>query len=152
MDARIVPALISHALLLAPKTRSADRDELWAAAKMEPLEAILASMQASSNTCATLLLNGEPACIFGCRYDGETGYPWMIGSDLLVQHAKPFLQLCPTWVEKMRQGVTKLENYVDARNTVAIRWLKRLGFKFDDAAPYGPLNLPFHRFTMEGKP
>lgn len=152
MGAKIIQALPSHAILLAPRVRFEDRDELWAAAKMEPLEAILSSMQASSNTCATLMIDGTPACIFGCSYADGVGTPWMIGSDLLVHHAKTFLQLCPTWVEKMRQGVIKLENYVDARNVVAIRWLKRLGFKFDEAAPYGPLNLPFHRFTMEGTP
>lgn len=152
MEAKIIPATENHALLVAHRTRFADRDELWAAAQVDPLQAILLSMRASSNTCATLMLDGVPAAVFGCRYDGQTGYPWLVGTDLLVKNAKTFLQLCPTWINKMREGVTLLENYVDARNVVAIRWLKRMGFSFDEAAPYGPLNLPFHRFTMEGTP
>lgn len=152
MDAKIVQAMESHAILLAPRVRSADVDELWAAAKLDPLNAVLESMRASSGTCATLLLNGKPACIFGVSYRGDVGVPWMVGTDALVKHAKVFFQLCPTWVAKMRSGCRLLENYVDARNVVAIRWLKRLGFKFDEATPYGHLNLPFHRFTMEGTP
>ena len=39
-------------------------------------------------------------------------------------------------------------NYVDARHTDAIRWLKWLGFTLHPATPYGPFDLPFHKFTM----
>ena len=49
-----------------------------------------------------------------------------------------------TW----REQFPFMFNYVDARHTDAIRWLKWLGFEFDEAAPYGPFDLPFYRFTM----
>ena len=152
MDAKIVPALQSHAILMAPKVRKADREELKAAANLEPLEAIICSMRESPNNSGTLIINNDIACIFGCSYRGNIGVPWMVGTSLLLANSKTFMGLSHEWVAKMRTGVDYLENYVDARNTVAIRWLKRLGFKFDAAAPYGPFNLPFYRFTMEGVP
>ncbi len=43
-----------------------------------------------------------------------------------------------------------LQNYVDARNEISIRWLKWLGFRFDPKpVPYGIWGLPFLRFQME---
>ena len=42
-----------------------------------------------------------------------------------------------------------LQNHVDARNTEAVRWLGWLGFEMDPALPFGPDQLPFHRFHWE---
>ncbi len=41
-----------------------------------------------------------------------------------------------------------LENYVDARHTRAVTWLKRLGFTLEPAAAAGPFRRQFHRFYM----
>ena len=39
----------------------------------------------------------------------------------------------------------------DERNHVAKAWLHWLGFRLEEAAPYGALGLNFHRFHMERK-
>jgi len=45
-------------------------------------------------------------------------------------------------------GYSHLENWVDARNTKAINWLRWLGFTVHDPVPFGVAGLPFHRFDM----
>jgi hypothetical protein len=43
-----------------------------------------------------------------------------------------------------------LENYVDVRNELSIKWLRWLGFQFDpQPIPYGVWEMPFFRFRME---
>ena len=41
-----------------------------------------------------------------------------------------------------------LRNYVDERNTMAIRWLEWLGFEILPVEPFGVEGLPFHPFEM----
>ena len=49
----------------------------------------------------------------------------------------------------MAGGYTWLVNWVDDRNTCAIRWLKWMGFTIHEPEPYGVANLPFRRFDMK---
>ncbi|EJZ4246706.1 hypothetical protein OIA80_002500, partial [Escherichia coli] len=54
-------------------------------------------------------------------------------------------------LQQMLAVYPRLENYVDERNHVAKAWLHWLGFRLEEAAPYGALGLNFHRFHMERK-
>lgn len=95
------------------------------------------------------LVGDEVACIFGVRGASmlsETGYPWLIGTNLIEQHAKAFLRRNRAIVQIMLDTYPHLTNYVDARNGAAIQWLKWLGFAMLPAMPYGAAQLPFHQF------
>ena len=154
MKARIVPAEPSHAEAIAANARDADRAELWAASRGNPLDAMLQGINGTPASW-TGLYEGEPACMFGAwpfSALGGMGAAWMIGSRVLERHGaqRDLLRLSRPVVDYMRdQYPTLLYNFVDERNTSAIRWLRWLGFEFAEAIPYGVDGLPFLPFYMK---
>lgn len=143
----IVPATASHAAVIAANTRHEDKREL-AACGYKPLAATLLSLHASTQAW-TGLVDCQPICVFGIsEWPDGTGRPWMVGTELLAKHQKIFLRRCKNCVAIMQDNYSLLHNYVDARNLLAVKWLKWLGFKFDEATPYGPEGLPFLHFYM----
>lgn len=152
MKAVIVRADTDHIKPIAERVREADRLELYAATGMSPLDALVRSFALSDHSWVGLA-DGEPVCMFGVTMASlmtDTGRPWMIGTDLIDQHAVRFIKECRPIVRQMKALYGRLENHIDARNTRAIRWLHWLGFKVEtQTEPYGFLKLPFHKFTME---
>lgn len=129
--------------------RQSDIQELWAAAKATPYATITKGIKLSPEAYAGCI-NGEPVCIFGvASFSLLTGHgvPWMVGTDLLDLHAKNFTKGSRVIVDNMFANWELLENWVDARNTRAIRWLRWLGFEIGPAAPFGPFGQPFHHFV-----
>ena len=81
---------------------------------------------------------------------GGVGSPWLLGTGDVERHAITFLRLNRQYVLRMLDIFPHLVNFVDARHTVAIRWLKWLGFKFAPGpVPYGMRGMPFYRFEMK---
>lgn len=147
----IISATPEHAAELAPVMREPDVAELWAAAHQEPLDALRVSLEATRDPRAALA-DGVVMCIFGVGTTtllAELGVPWMMGTDALEVHARAFLRGSREWIEEMKEEFPLMRNQVDARNVVAIRWLKWIGFDILPAAPYGLDQLPFHPFQME---
>jgi len=147
---RVVPATPTQAAALAPRLRRADADEVWAAARLTPEEAPRQSLALSLRAWAGLA-DDEVMCLFGLApLSLLTGWgaPWLLGADGLERHANAFLRRNRAMVADMRALCPRLENRVDARNAVSIRWLRWLGFTLHPATPWGPDGLPFHRFTM----
>lgn len=137
--------------LVSANLRSADLLEISASSGQEPLEAILNGNRRSDRS-AVALVDGLPVCVMGVgRLSSlsEVGVPWMLGTADLDRYAVTLMKMAPGALDEMKAGYGRLENYVDARNTRSIRWLKRLGFAFEDPAPFGVAGLPFHRFWME---
>lgn len=50
------------------------------------------------------------------------------------------------YVEEMNRAYNYLENYVDVRNIVSIRWLKWCGFQMEEPEIHGVAQIPFIRF------
>jgi hypothetical protein len=147
MTPSIVLADSSHIPLIAANVRHADREELKACSGRTPAE-VMALGLAVSEVAWTGLVDGVPVCMFGVA-PAETegiGRPWMIGTKLLERYQMVFLRRCRKRVELMHAFFPLLENWVDARNEMAIKWLSWLGFTFDLAAPAGVAGMPFHRF------
>lgn len=96
--------------------------------------------------------DSRPVCMFGVTpidILGGVGSPWLLGTDEVKKYANTFLRLNKSYVAKMLELFPYLQNYVDTRNEISIRWLKWLGFKFGpEPIPYGIWNLPFFRFSM----
>lgn len=150
-DYRIVPTTHEHICELCANAREADVREF--AALGETVESALSDGLRLSSFVWTGLADGEVLCIFGVASQSMLsgdGVPWMVGSKLLDKHAWGFLPRSRMVVGHMLNIYPHLENYVDARNTRAIRWLRWLGFTIHDPEPYGLQGELFHRFEMGG--
>lgn len=149
-EIEVVPAEQWHIDVVAKNMREADCLELWAASFSKPKKSLEAAFRLSKK-CWTGLVDGEPACMFGVSRGtilSHVGAPWLLGTDLIEKNQLAFLRRNKLYMSEMTEGFDTLINYVDARNTKAIRWLKWLGFEFDEAEPRGVLNMPFHKFSM----
>lgn len=141
-------ALIEY---VADNMRAADVKEVWASGDRSPHSALWRGVE-ESDYSTVALIGDEPVAVFGLALHGilgRTGVPWMLGTDGVVKHKRVFVPNSRVVVSNMLDVAPSLYNYAHAENAVSIRWLKWLGFKFEDAAPYGPHGELFHRFSME---
>ncbi len=148
---QVVPATEAHAEEMALVMRQADVDEVWAASHYEPLEALLASLRVSPDPW-TGLADDRVVCMYGVgqlTLLSDWGSPWLLTSQELPDHARAFLRRNKLYLAEIRSKYRLLLNFVDARNTMSIRWLKWLGFDIAPTQSLGPENLPFHPFKME---
>lgn len=146
-----VPATLDHAKTVAAKARGADVDELWACAKYTPLGCLELGLEISPESWAWLW-DGEPVCVFGVSAASvlvSSGAPWMVGTEEIDKHPFRFLRHGRDVIQHMLRQYEILENYVDARNRMAVKWLKWLGFTIHPPEPYGVFGMPFHKFTLK---
>ncbi len=146
----VTEARPDHARTMAPIMRAQDRDEVWAAAAVGPLEGLEISL-AGSLQAWTWLVEGRPVCMFGVGCQsllGGTGIPWLLSSDLVGRHWMPMLRFYRPFLAEMSALFPVLTNWVDARYRKAIRWLAWMGFELFPAAPHGPFGLPHHRIEL----
>lgn len=150
LRAEIVPASATHVAVIADGARQADRDELWASSFSTVAEVLYRGLQASTHSW-TVLYDDLPVAMAGVvpwSMLGGKGVPWMVATVDIERHPKPFAKLSKTYVAEMLRQYSHLINFVDDRNTMAIRYLKWLGFAMYDPEPHGVLKLPFRRFEM----
>ncbi len=145
----VAAARLEHIAPVAAGMRAADRDEAWAASLTIPDEALRRSLAVSRLAWAGLE-DGRPFCLFGAAASPwpRIGVPWLLGTDGVERNATAFLRRNRPLIARMLAEFEILRNAVDARNTVSIRWLIRLGFTLHPARPLGPLGLSFHPFEM----
>ena len=135
-NATITPPKEGDAASLAPRLRKADKREIYALTGMQPEPALQSCMNYSTDECYCVrnLETGEALALFGTSPDGENsglGMIWFLGTDeLFKKNRVSFLRNSEFWVQKLFKKYDLLYNVVDARNTVHIRWLKWLKFKF----------------------
>ena len=147
----VVSSTWAHAQDLADRMRGPDRREVWAASHQTP-EGVICLSMVKSDISMTGLADGQVVCMFGIGSVSVlslTGVPWMLATDDLEKHARAFLRRNKKVLAEMSEGYTLLRNYVDERNTVAIRWLEWLGFTILPPIPFGMDQLPFHPFEMK---
>ena len=150
----VVAATAEHIAPVAARMRQADRDEVWASSLSRP-EAALRMSLAASPLAWTGLVDGVPVCMFGAAAStmlASQGCPWLLGTDEVERHAIAFLRRNRAQVGLMLKVFGTLANRVDSRNTQSVRWLEWLGFTIHPAEPFGPLGLPFHRFSLDSRP
>lgn len=148
--AEVLPVSVQDVAAIAAIARQADIDELTEALGVSIEDALLGGIRDSLNA-KQIVVDGKVVAVFGDAVFsllGGVGVPWLISTIHVQAHARAFLRVCKPEVQQMLTRHPHLMNYVDARNTSAIRWLKWLGFKFESAAPYGARRFLFHKFTM----
>ena len=136
---------------LAEHLRAQDVAEVHACGHRDLAHVVRAGV-ARSVWSRTATVDGEVAAIFGVAplltLMDPRGVPWMLGTDLvpanrgaLARHAAPYIQ-------QMLGTFPHLVNIVHAKNTVAVRWLRRVGFTLREPIPHGPEGEMFHLFEM----
>lgn len=136
------------AFVLGPDLRPEDASEVMAAGGKFPTEALLTGLEVSDE-CYTMTAGGKVLCMFGIvqEKNPSIGRIWMLGSSHIHSHKFEFLRISKEWVASFQESYPILYNFIDARNTVHIRWLNWLGFTFISEHPdYGFERRLFYQF------
>lgn len=139
--------------MLARHLRTADVQEIQAIHGEDcDIEAVLTRAVRVSDQCEvgishdtglpTLIRGVAPAC-----WDETLGAIWMVGTDELFRYRRNLLLEGQQYVTAQLEHYRMLFNFVDVRNQESIRWLRRLGFQFDQPTPHGIMGRNFQRFT-----
>ncbi len=150
-DIKIIPSTEAHAIELAASMRQADVDEIKASHGVDPLRGSVTSYR-SSEACFTGMVDNQVACTYGVirrHVMSDRGMPWLLTTDLIERYAVPFLIGTRDVVASMQVAFGYLENWADARNVVALKWLQWCGFKLCHAEPWGVERRLFQRFYWE---
>lgn len=158
----IVPARLEDAIQMNADLRSADRAELEAACG--PGSALHSLIYGVSFGKAWAMREtfypddiDLPFVLFGVMPFSKTvGIPWMVATDDLIKHKRFVIRNAPACIDAMHALYPDgLLNFIDARNTVHIAFIKHFGFVIDGLSnSYGVSKLPFLRFSknLKGQP
>ena len=134
---------------LCDNLRPEDREEVLAS-HGSTREALQVGFD-ESEECWTITVKdtGEIAGIYGlARYDDDVAVPWLLTTPAIKKVWLPFLRGSRKWVEEANQKYPLLTNAVDADYTVAINWLRFVGFTFiKKHEKWGVGNKPFLEFV-----
>jgi len=104
-----------------------------------------------SEECWTIIVTDtdEIAGIYGLsEHDKTMAVPWLLTTSAIKKVWLPFLRGSRKWVEEANQKYPLLTNAVDADYTVAINWLRFVGFTFiKKHEKWGVGNKPFLEFV-----
>jgi len=139
---------------VAEHMREADREEVVALrGPVDDMNEVLSGYVLLSTAAWTVVgRDRAPIGIVGISplsLLGGRGCPWMLGTDQIFRNPGTLVREGRRYVGYMLRYFPHLVNYVDARNTDSVRWLRHLGFTVHEPAPHGAAKLPFHRFEMK---
>ena len=140
------------AYVLAPELRQADKDEVAAHGGTSGLFALKRGYS-RSKIAKTICVErtDEVVAMYGVVCIDPvlpSGGAWLLGSDQLTRHGMTFARHCVRYIETLQDQFPVLFNYVDARNTLHIRWLKWSGFNFIQRhEQFGYEQRPFYEFV-----
>lgn len=147
----LLPVTRAHVAALVQNLRQQDRDELAAWGYPDARAAIIDSVTRSA-WCRTCTVDGEVAAITGLGRGGSDdapfGIPWLLGTDLVTRHRRVLARHARDYIPRMLDVYPRLVNHVHARNTVAVAWLRHLGFTLREPHIHEPTGEPFHVFEM----
>ena len=124
-------ATLEEANYLSTRLRQEDIDECRANANVTPLVALTIGVQNSHLPFAVYNDKHNPVMIMGVIPQGKNlGMIWLLSSPEISNMPLTFLRHCKKVLECYNQTFPVLYNYIDARNTLHLKWLKWLGFQF----------------------
>ena len=121
------------------KLRDADVAELAITNPGVSVDSLLEHAVQASFFVELVRVEGKPAIVYGVaptRVYG-VGSVWMLASDDIGRIRKQFVAGCREKVEMMNRMFPVLCNWVHAENTVAVNWLRWLGFEVQAADSRG---------------
>lgn len=125
----LVPARLAHVGPIATRMRSDDVAECRALGR-KPKEALRLGLRFSLAPVA-VLIDRRPEAMLGVYPQsliGSVGVPWMLGTEVLYDNARGFIELGPLVIGQMLADFALLENVVSVENVRAIRFLRWVGF------------------------
>ena len=125
---------------MASNLRPDDRREIEEGHGHDPMEALLQGSSESSSIYFTVP-DGRIAGLAGVYPNGAI---WMICTPAIEDFPTTFAREAKRFIESRPEPL--LWNILDKRNTVHLKLLKFLGFKFLREFTYGPNNLTFIEF------
>jgi len=134
--------------ILAPNLREQDRREIFCSHGVTPLEALSISFTKAVECNSIEDHNGHLVGMFGVSQAKDTGVPWLLATDDLPKKAnqRSFITQGKDWIKDIQSRYEQLSNRVHADNKISIRWLRSLGFSFDQEAIWGYRPSRFIRF------
>ena len=148
----VAPATLEMADQIASRMRLSDVNEIKAISGSNPWEAARRAVIISEYAFCGLV-EGDPFYLFGFSGGtaiGDRKWIWGLGTEGLERHQRTFWPASKNFIAFARGHAGELMNYVDCRNRLSIRWLKRLGFTFEEPAPYGVEGRDCMRFSIRG--
>lgn len=144
---RLVPALLIHARRVAAHMRQADVDECRASGTT-PEEALRTGMTTTPAPRA-ILIGDEVVAV--CGVIPAPGHPrvgvlWLLGTNSIPLHGKTHTRVCRDYIASLWRDYDELVNVVHAKNEVAVRWLRWMGFCIEPATPHHATGEAFHFF------
>ena len=139
MHKYIHPITLEAAMSVASNLRSDDRREVEEGHGLDPLVALVLEAKEGSSVYFTVP-NGKTAGMAGVD---PGGLIWMLTTPAIEEYPVTFAREAKRYVERQK-GL--LWNIVDKRNTVHLKLLKFLGFKFLREIFHGPNQLSFIEF------
>lgn len=134
---------------VAKSMRLADVMEVAASSGLNPLEALIESVE-DSTMAFTAVIDGKPAAIFGLIHQGMSAVIWMLGTDDLTKDRRLFTAETRRIMDGWADLYGVLHNFVDDENVDAQRWLRKAGFTLGEPVTYGVAQLPFRYFYRIG--
>ena len=150
---RIVPAEQAHVAPFMKHMRPDDYIELSRAERFPVAETISHAIT-DSTLARTLLIDGEPAAIWGFVRWGimtGSGSPWLVTGRQLEKRRRLLLIGGRIFLDEIKQHCPHLVVMVDREHHRALRWLKWLGFELQGPFPHGPYGKKFVRAEMRPK-
>tara|TARA_B100001989_G_C24438229_1_gene412569 strand:+ start:81 stop:521 length:441 start_codon:yes stop_codon:yes gene_type:complete len=136
----IHPITYEAALEVATNLRSDDRREVVEGHGLNPM--ILLPLAAEEGSAVYFTVpDGKTAGLAGV---GDGGAIWMLCTPEIERYPITFAREAKRFVDSREEPL--LWNIVDCRNTVHLKLLKFLGFKFLRKVTHGPNHLPFIEF------
>lgn len=126
VDPDTVEAWADH---ISRHMRQEDLDEIEAMGT--GTDALHLSVALSSHGFAVLDREGVPCAMFGAAPHPlpGVGVVWMLGTDGIRQEATAIARRTRRYFDELNAAYPVLWNYIDARNTVSLRWLRWGGFE-----------------------
>ncbi len=140
MSNYIHPITVEAAIKVASNLRPDDRREIEEGWGLDPMEYLPSAAQKGSGVWFEVP-NGKTAGLAGVD---KNGIIWMVCTPAIHEYPVTFAREAKRFVESRTEPL--LWNVVDKRNTVHLKLLKFLGFKFLREISHGPNNLSFIEF------
>ena len=132
MDNYLTPTTVDDIAYIAPRLRKADHQECLAATGREPLGVLMEGLRIGDVTLTMWSPSGLRVGLVGVSksFVPDAGAIWLCATDDIYQCQMAFLRKSKEFLPLLQARYLALFNYVDARNTVHIKWLKWMGFTF----------------------